>query len=57
MANLEDVMIKFKCKYCKQETEISADDLIEAGTEGPPYCSCCIGYCIDLDVIGVYLKT
>ena len=49
---LNDVIIKFKCKHCKREIEISAEDLMNAGTEGPPYCDCTKDY-DDYDIISV----
>lgn len=55
MANLEDVIIKFKCKYCKRKSEMTAEDLMNAGTEGPPYCTC-TEYNTDLDVIDVRIE-
>ena len=56
MAKLEDVIIKFKCKYCKEESEMSADDIMNAGIEGPPYCTCTDDN-TDLEVIDVYIRT
>lgn len=55
MAKLEDVIIKYKCKHCGKETEGSALELMEAGTEGPPYCDCTDEYEF-FDVINVYMK-
>ncbi len=50
---LKDVIVKFKCKYCKKELEITTHNLMKA--EGNPYCDCTEND-DDLDVIGTYLK-
>ena len=55
MSNLKDVIIKFKCKHCETTTQMSAEDLMEAGTEGPPYCMC-TGECIEFEVTDVQMK-
>ena len=52
---LKDVIIKFKCKHCKKETEMTVEDLMEAGVEGPPYCTCTEEN-DKLDVIGTHLQ-
>jgi hypothetical protein len=53
MATLEDVIVEFRCKYCKKESKMTALELMEAGIEGPPYCACSDD---DLDVSGCTLK-
>jgi len=54
MATLENVIIKFKCKHCDKKIEMSAQELMEAGTEGSPHCDCTFEE-YNLDVVGVYL--
>ncbi len=54
MATLKDVVIKFKCSYCESVASMTAEDIMEAGVEGPPYCSCTNDDPY-LDVIGVHL--
>lgn len=54
MADLEEVIIKFKCDHCKKEITMSAFELMEAGIEGPPYCDCRDDH-NDLIVIDTYI--
>ena len=54
MAKLENVIIEFKCKHCDKITEMSAQDLMEAGSGGAPCCDCAFEE-YDLNVLRVYM--
>lgn len=50
---LSNVIVKFKCKYCKKELEVSVYDLMKCGED--PYCDCTKND-DDLKIIGAHLK-
>lgn len=55
LAKLKDVIIQFGCNYCNHVSEMTAANLLEAGTEGEPYCDCGKGEPGDLEVTKVYI--
>jgi hypothetical protein len=55
LAKLKDVIIQFACNHCHEILKMTAADLLEAGTEGEPYCDCDKGEPGDLEVINVLI--
>ena len=55
MAKLKDVIILFSCNHCNRISKMTAADLLEAGTEGEPYCNCDEGEPGKLEVTKVYI--
>lgn len=56
LAKLKDVIIQFVCNYCNHVSEMTAADILNAGTEGEPYCNCELNESGDLEVTKVYIK-